>query len=259
MKYSKYNKELDYTYVIGGFAVYEVLSRRPKNVRALLVHKDITKNEQYDSIIAMAKKHGVKIIEASSEIEKISGKGNVYMVCVIDKYVDHIQYDQNTVVLVNPSDSGNLGTIIRVMLGMGYKNLAIIKPCVDYFDPKVIRSSMGSIFSINIETFDSVSEYMNKTKNTPLMFALNGDYLLKNVSVHKNAIDCDCDIKCDDNVKKIQVCEPISLFFGNEAHGLDKETRKLGANITIAHSHDIDSLNLAMSVGIALFYLNTKF
>ena len=91
------------------------------------------------------------------------------------------------------------------------------------------------------------------------MFALNGDYLLKNVFVHKNALDCDCDIKCDDNVKKLKVCEPISLFFGNEAHGLDKETRKLGANITIAHSHDIDSLNLAMSVGIALFYLNTKF
>ena len=67
------------------------------------------------------------------------------------------------------------------------------------------------------------------------------------------------DEKCEDNEKKLQVCEPISLFFGNEAHGLDKETRKLGANITIAHSHDIDSLNLAMSVGIALFYLNTKF
>ena len=55
--------------------------------------------------------------------------------------------DANHVVLVNPGDMGNMGTIIRTMLGFNYSNLAIIKPGVDVFDPRVIRASMGALFN----------------------------------------------------------------------------------------------------------------
>lgn len=70
--------------------------------------------------------------------------------------------DANHVVLVNPGDMGNMGTIIRTMLGFNYSNLTIIKPGVDVFDPRVIRASMGALFNINFEYFDSFSEYLDK-------------------------------------------------------------------------------------------------
>lgn len=61
--------------------------------------------------------------------------------------------------LHHPSDSGNLGTILRTALGFGLKNIAIIRPAVDSDDPRVVRASMGAAFSLNIRHFDSFEQY----------------------------------------------------------------------------------------------------
>ena len=45
------------------------------------------------------------------------------------------------------------------MLGFNYYNLAIIRPGVDVFDPRVLRASMGAMFHLNIEYFDSFEDY----------------------------------------------------------------------------------------------------
>lgn len=68
----------------------------------------------------------------------------------------------NHVVLVNPGDMGNMGTIMRTMLGFNYYNLAIIRPGVDVFDPRVLRASMGAMFHLNIEYFDSFEDYLKR-------------------------------------------------------------------------------------------------
>jgi TrmH family RNA methyltransferase len=61
------------------------------------------------------------------------------------------------------------------MLGFNFKNLAIIKPAVDMFDPLVVRASMGAIFSINFEYFNSIEEYISKFSAHHLYpFMLNG-------------------------------------------------------------------------------------
>jgi TrmH family RNA methyltransferase len=46
---------------------------------------------------------------------------------------------------------------------------------------------------------------------------------------------------------------PHTLAFGNEARGLDEKYLSFGTPLIIKHSHDIDSLNLSMAVGIALY------
>ena len=55
------------------------------------------------------------------------------------------------------------------MLGFGITNLNIVKPCVDVFNPKVVRASMGAIFSMNIELFNSIEDYKNINKNSPFV------------------------------------------------------------------------------------------
>ncbi len=79
---------------------------------------------------------------------------------------------KNHIVLVNPSNSGNLGTIIRSMVGFGIYDLAIIKPAVDIFDLKTIRASMGAIFNIRFSYFDSFSDYSKEYKNNYYPFML---------------------------------------------------------------------------------------
>lgn len=69
----------------------------------------------------------------------------------IIRKVNETILDGNHVVLVNPSNAGNLGTIIRSCIGFGVEDIAIILPAVDLFDPKTIRASMGAKAKIRIE------------------------------------------------------------------------------------------------------------
>jgi TrmH family RNA methyltransferase len=46
---------------------------------------------------------------------------------------------------------------------------------------------------------------------------------------------------------------PFTLVFGNEATGLDAKYRKIGQSVVVRHSNEIDSLNLSIAVGIALY------
>ena len=232
MDYKKYNKELEYSYCFGGFPTYELLTQKPQLVQTIILHDKAEKNEELNNILNIAKKHKIRIVTNSKLIEKLSGKGNVYVMAVFEKYNQELDHNSNQVLLCNPSDMGNLGTIVRVMLGFNYTNLAIIKPCIDIFDPKVIRASMGAIFSTNIKLYNNIDEYLAENKNHIYPFMLQAKETLQETT---------------------QKTSPHTLAFGNEAHGLDDSFLKLGTPLIIKHSNKIDSLNLSMSVGIALY------
>ena len=60
----------------------------------------------------------------------VSNKENCYIIGVFKKYESKINPKSNHVVLVNPSNMGNLGTIIRTAIGFGINDIAIISPAV---------------------------------------------------------------------------------------------------------------------------------
>ena len=118
------------------------------------------------------------------------------------------------------------------MLGFDFKNLAIIKPAVDMFDPLVVRASMGAVFSINFEYFNNIEEYVLKFSAHHLYpFMLNGKSSVENVKFVK----------------------PYSIIHGNESKGLDEKYLELGESVYIPHSKDIDSLNLSIAAGISMW------
>lgn len=232
MLYKKYNTDSNYSYTFGAFPTFELLTNQSDKAKEIILHEKLTPSPDTEKILKLAKDKNIKISTNGSMIEKLSGKGNIYIMGVFEKYSMKCNHNTNQVLLVNPSDMGNLGTIIRTMIGFGYNNLSIIKPCIDIFDPKVIRASMGAIFSINIELFNSIEDYKNINKNHPYPFMLNGTTTLQKLTNKEN---------------------PHTLIFGNEASGLPDEYITYGTPILIDHSKNIDSLNLSMSVGIALY------
>jgi TrmH family RNA methyltransferase len=232
MEYKKYSKDSLYSYSFGAFPTYELLKNKNIPVDSIILHEKLEKSKDLENILKLAKSRNIKIITNGKLIEKLSSKGNIYIVGVFKKYDMNIDNSKNQVLLVNPSDMGNLGTIIRVMLGFNYTNLAIIKPCIDIFDPKVIRASMGAIFNTNIELFDSIEDYLKVNTNEKYPFMLKGKTYLQNTTQKKT---------------------PHTLIFGNEATGLNDSYLNIGTPIKINHSANIDSLNLSMSVGIALY------
>lgn len=228
-----YKKEENISYAFGAFPTMELLTHKAEYVTKILIHEKLEISQDIEKILDLAKSHKIVIEKNGKLIEKLSKKGNVYIVGVFKKYDMKIDNNASQVVLVNPSDMGNLGTIIRVMTGFGIKNLAVITPCVDYFDPRVVRASMGSVFQMNIEAFSSFEEYEKVNSNPKYPFMLQASTSLSKLN---------------------DIPKTYSLVFGNEATGLRDSFLEKGTPLIIKHTHDIDSLNLSMSVGIALFH-----
>ena len=171
---------------------------------------------------------------ADRALERISKKENCFAAMVYKKQEGVFDDGAPHIVLVNPSDSGNLGTILRTALGFGLTNIAIIRPAVDSDDPRVTRASMGAAFSLHIRHFDSFKEYRAQFPERQLFpFMLTGA------------------VPLDEAVGRVR--GEYALVFGNEATGLPDDFARLGTSTLIPHSSRIDSLNLAIAAGIGMY------
>jgi RNA methyltransferase, TrmH family len=226
----KYKKSFTYSYSIGVFPTLELLSTHPDKVTRVLISSRGGKNEGLNKILDICRDKKIKTEEADGLIRKISESENCYAIGVFDKYSSQLE-NSNHLVLVYPSDKGNLGTIVRTMLAFGVKNLAIIRPAIDIFDQKVIRASMGAVFKVNFTYFDSFIEYQAQFKNSIYAF----------VTDTKNYLP------------SVKFSQPFSLVFGNEGAGLGNEFKLIGTSVKIPQSSEVDSLNLSVAVAISLY------
>lgn len=232
MKIAEYTKEALYSYTIGVYPTIELLTKKPKSVTKVLLKASGTKNSGVDILKSQCEELNIPVIYDDRAVDKLSKSENCYALGIFNKYTSNINKTIPHLVLVQPSDMGNLGTIIRTMLAFNITELAIIKPAVDIFNPKVLRSSMGTLFSVNFEYFDSFTSYVNKQDS-------NRKYYLFATDAKKKF-----------NEVKYPKC--YSLVFGNEGSGLSADVEKYGTPLLIPQSNLVDSLNLSVAVGIAL-------
>lgn len=229
-----YKKGDETSYTLGVFPTIELLENKPELVKRVVLHSSIEVNKGYPKIKELCEKHHIQIDIHDPTIDKLSPKNNCYAIGIFKTELPKIQ-SGNHVVLVNPMDMGNMGTIMRTMIGFNYQNLAIIRPAVDIYDPKVVRSSMGAIFHINVEYFDTFEEYYKKYSNNKMY-----PMMLKGAT----------------NIHQIECNEIHSIILGNESSGLDDSYLNYGQSVFIPHSNLIDSLNLSQALGIALYHFS---
>ncbi|NCB91757.1 MAG: TrmH family RNA methyltransferase [Clostridia bacterium] len=230
----KYAKKMEYSYTMGAFPTIELLKNQPQHVLKVLLHPDMNSQTQLDIISGLCKENNIPLERAGKSVEKLRDKENIFAIGVFEKYENTIEPGKNHVVLVNPSDMGNMGTIIRTSIGFGIDNLAIIEPGVDVFNPKVVRASMGSLFQLNFCYFESFEAYAAKAGERKMYpFMLKGAVPLQELRRDKD--------------------ETFSLIFGNEATGLADSFAEIGQSVVIRHTDHIDSLNLALATGIGIY------
>lgn len=137
-----------------------------------------------------------------------------------------------TVVLDAINDPGNLGTIIRLCDWFGVTQLVCSEDTVDYFNPKVVQASMGSLSRIGIHYTD-LKTYLKQSKLPIFIADMDGE-----------------------NVYKKKLPQEAILIMGNEANGVSKAIKELANQIIsiprFGEMQQTESLNVATATAILL-------
>lgn len=236
--FRNYHKEDVYSYSLGAFPTLELVKNRPDDVVAVLLHSKFLMTEDVRTALGTLPGN-VSVMTDDKSIERITNKGNVFMIGVFNKREFPFS-GGDQIVLYEPSDAGNLGTIIRTAVGFGVKDIAVIGDGVDVFDPKTVRASMGAIFRTGINRIPTFEEYARKNPMPKYLFMLGAKNALSDIKPTKG---------------------PCAYIFGNEASGLPETLAAYGTPVVIKHSGEIDSLALPQAVAIGLYHFtnNRKF
>lgn len=234
LQYKRYNDKAEYSYCFGPFPTFELIENRPQEAIEVLYHSQ-TSEAIREKLKRICQDQGIPCEQNDKVIQRIRDKENCLVIGVFKKHESVLSMDRPHVVLVNPSDMGNLGTIIRTAVGFGIPDLAIIRPGAAICHPKTVRASMGSLFRLNFQYFDSFAEYKRAYGEDRKMYP----FMLK------GSVGLD-QLQRDEG-------ELYSLIFGNEATGLPDEFLGEGQSVRIRHTDNIDSLNLSLAAGIAIY------
>lgn len=174
--------------------------------------------------------------------EKMSLTDNsqgIFAVCeCLDKppVSDTIKSGGKYILLHQVQDPGNLGTIIRTADAMGV-DAVFLAECCDLYNPKTVRSTMGSLFRLNVYEveFDEVFPVFGQ-RGVPSFAAV----------IDSDAVSLtDCDFS-----------RGGAVLIGNEGNGLPKEVSEMcGHRLTVKMHGSVNSLNAAMAAGIIMWEL----
>ena len=233
-KLEPYSKKLSYSYTLGVFPSLMLLESRPDKAVRLLLHPAGVGNEGVEKLRQRCAELGVREEMAERVLRRESKKDNCFAGLVFEKYESTLDPSCCHAVLCQISDSGNVGTALRSLLGFGIRDVAIIRPCVDVFEPHALRASMGAFYKLRVHTYDTFEDYRALYPERKLYpFMLDGAISL--------------------NEAAAQAQKPFSLVFGNEQTGLPAHFAQLGQSVMIPQSDEIDSLNLAVAVSVGSY------
>lgn len=147
---------------------------------------------------------------------------------------------QSFVLLESLQDPGNLGTIMRTAEGAGVTAVIVNKSTVDLFNPKVIRSTMGSIFRVPFLVYDEIGDAIGELQqNGVTVYAahLHGEKFYDEEEYRGSS----------------------AILIGNESKGLSEQTgKKADCLIKIPMEGQLESLNAAVSAAILMYEIKRK-
>ena len=233
-KLEPYSRKLPYSYQLGVFPSLQLLEARPECAARLLLHPQGLENEGVIKLREICARRGIREEVAERVLRRESKKDNCFAGLVFNKYDCALDPAKSHAVLCQISDAGNAGTAMRSLLGFGLLDVAVVRPCVDVFDPHVLRASMGAFFKLRVKVYDDFDAYRAEFPERPLYpFMLDGARPLNEVAR--------------------TAAPPFSLVFGNEQTGLPPRFAQLGQSVLIPQSPEIDSLNLAVAVSVGSY------
>lgn len=171
-----------------------------------------------------------KIVFSNKLFDKLSLLENPEGVSALLKIKKEKEISSDKILLLDHmQDPGNLGTIIRSAEAFSFKDIILVNNCVDLYNEKTIRASMGSIFRLNFLELN-IDDLINFKDYKLILADMNG----KSVDYYKS-------------------CDKIILAIGNEANGISKSLKDLSNDfVSIKMDGKIESLNAAIAASILM-------
>lgn len=209
--------------------------------------KSITVTEKvFDTLTDVVSPQGVLAVINKREngiINQATENNNAFEIGDKIKETENVKIDTTTdyiLALDGIQDPGNLGTIIRTADSANLKQIIVSKNTVDAYSPKVIRSTMGAIYRVNIievENLEWTLKDLQKDGFKVVVTSLDTNNSIYDISYNKSIV-----------------------VIGNEANGVSKEVQELAnERVKIPMLGKTESLNAAVATGIMIYeYVRRK-
>lgn len=146
----------------------------------------------------------------------------------------------HVLVLDRLQDPGNVGTILRAAEGAGVTGVLLDSECADIYNPKTIRSTMGSVFRMPFCYTQDLEAGIRR---------------LKEKGIHIYAAHLEGEHFYDEE----DYCRPCAFLIGNEGKGLRKEIAGMADTyIRIPMAGRVESLNAAVASTILMFEVSRQ-
>ena len=186
---------------------------------------------------------------ADSAFEKISTEKAPEGVISVIKHLDFfsnidiiykkdffIARDERVIVLCSVRDPGNLGSVIRSAVAFGVDRIILSSDCADVYNPKTVRSAMGSLFRVKISKVSRLEGFIEAFRDSGRrIFAAE---LTENAK----------------SLTDISLTRSDAVIIGNEGHGIPPEISALcDESVYIPISGKTESLNASVAAAIFMW------
>ena len=175
--------------------------------------------------------------EIINKISEMENPSTIMALCKMDEE-EEIK-GERILMLDGIQDPGNLGTIIRSALAFNVDTIVLSPECVDLYNPKVIRSTQGMLFGINIIRKDLKTVIETLKREEIPIYGTRVEY-------GEDVVN----LKRKDRIR-------FGLIMGNEGQGVKREILEICDKYLFIDMNDnVESLNVAVATSILLYELN---
>lgn len=242
------NRQKESKYIIEGYRILTLAIECNADLDYVFINETFEDKEEHKNFLKILENKNIKIFKTNNKIFKDlvdteNTQGILGVIKFKERKIEHnISHEDKFVLILDRiQDPGNMGTIIRTADAAGVDAIIALKGCVDIYNPKVIRSTMGSIFDMNIIhcTQDECLEEL-KSKD----FKIVSSYLDTENYYHET-----------------EYGNKVALVIGNEANGVNEDLiNESDILVKIPIYGNAESLNAAISSAILMYeikkYLN---
>jgi len=232
------NREL---FIIEGQREISLALKGNYQINTILFCEAIISNTKVDEITKSIDQE-IELILVSKEVyQKISHRKTTEGIIAIahckDLILNNLSLTNNSLILIAeaPEKPGNIGALLRTADAANLDAVIIANPKTDLYNPNIIRSSVGCIFTnqIVMETTNNILNYLKEN----------------NIQLFSAALD-----KNSEDYTLQDYTKATAIAVGTEATGLSKEwLQNSTKNIIIPMEGEIDSLNVSVSAAILIF------